>query len=374
MRIRPVHIVIVIIIGMGGFILYAALSGDSSAPTVTPPPAASSNSAMLPPVDTDQDLVPVLEVETDSFDMGTVSNEEPTTQEMTVKNTGSQKLKIREISTTCGCTTGKISPTEIMPGQSATLEITVYPNRIPGFYSHKRLTLMSNAPNAPMQNIDVIARIEPEFEVVPEEMLDFGEVQKGERVQGEVLLRQLGDKPIELLDVRMLNEQAKGVTFEHALRPESEWQKPGKPEYTITATLEPFVPPREYTEMYFIVTSCKRVPRYRHKIAATVKSFYELSQNELTFSMRPGQSTEKPLGSLEVKADRPIEVIDPEITGEDFSLQIIPAADGNNVTIEVFLTSKSTPGRKNETLTFFVKAEEGRLLPNLVPVRGMVMN
>ncbi|MFO7974759.1 MAG: DUF1573 domain-containing protein [Candidatus Hydrogenedentota bacterium] len=374
MRIHPVYIVILVIVGIAGFVIYAALSGDAGDVTSPAPPVAPSNTGMLPSVDIDQNLVPKLEVETDTFHMGTVTNSEPTTKELTVKNTGSEKLVVREISTSCACTTGKINPKEIMPGEAATLEVTVYPNRIPGFYTHKRLTLITNAPNAPMQNIDVIARIDPEFEVIPDDALDFGTVQKGERNQREVLLRQLGEEPIELLDVRMIDEQAKGVTFEWERRPESEWQEAGKPEYTITATLEPFALPGEFTQMCYIVTSCKRVPRYRQPIKAMVKSFYELSDKRLFFSTRPGQSKETPLASLEIKADRPIKIIDPEITGDEFSVELVPGSDSNSMKIQLHCASKVTPGRKNEALTFFVKAEGGEPLPNLVPVRGTIMN
>lgn len=353
--------------------LYAALGGNPGEVSA-PSPASPSNTGMLPPVDADQDRVPVLEVETDTFDMGTVPNTGPATREMTVKNTGSQKLVIREISTSCGCTTGDITPREIMPGQSAQLEITVYPYRIPGFYSRKRLTLITNAPNAPMQNIDVIARIEPEFEVVPEEGLDFGEVEKGERVQREVLLRQLGEEPVEVLDVKMIDEESRGVTFAWNVRPESEWKESGKPEYAITATLEPFAPPGEYSQMCYIVTSCKRVPRYRYAIKGAVKSFYELSKDRLVFSVRPGQSGEAPLASLDVKADRPIEIVNPEITGENFSFKIVAGDTPHTKTIQLFLVSKKSSGRIEEQLTFFVKANDHEPLPNRVPVRAMVMN
>jgi hypothetical protein len=373
MRIRPVYVVIVIIFAIGGFVLYAALGGDPGEGTA-PSPATPANTGMLPPVDADQDRVPVLEVETDTFDMGTVPNTGPATQEMTIKNTGSEKLVIREISTSCGCTTGDITPREIMPGQSGKLEITAYPYRIPGFYSHKRLTLITNAPNAPMQNIDVIVRIEPEFEVVPEDGLDFGDVEKGQRVQREVLLRQLGEERVEVLDVKMIDEESRGVTFAWNVRPESEWKESGKPECAITATLEPFAPPGEFSQMCYIVTSCKRVPRYRYAIKGAVKSFYELSKDRLVFSVRPGQSGEAPLASLDVKADRPIEIVNPEITGESFSLKVVAGDTPNTMTVQLFMVSNKSSGRINEQLTFLVKAGGGEPLPNTVPVRAMVMN
>ena len=374
MRIRPAYIVVFILLVIGGFILYAALSNPATGTDSRgASPAPSTGPGILPPVDQAQDQVAHLEVETDTFDMGTVPNHEPTTKPITVRNTGQKTLEVKDITTTCACTTGKITPEQIRPGGEATLEVTVYPNRVPGFYSKKRLTIMSNAPNAPMQNIDVTAHIEPEFSVEPEE-LDFGEVQKGQKAQRQVLFRQVGGEPIEVLDVRPMDEAEKGVSFEYARRPESAWQEPGKAEYEIVATLEPWAPIGEYSQAYEIITSCKRVPRYRQKFTATVHGFYELSQDRVFFTMRPGMTTDKPLGELVVQADRPIEIVDAQVTGEDFIVKTTPGPEANTATLEVYTTEKATVGRKDEELSFYVTAEDSEPLPNVVPVRGVVID
>lgn len=375
MRIRPVHIIILIVLAIGAFVLYAALlGGDRDERSPVTPPAPSSGAGTLPPVDADQSMVPVLEVETDTLDMGIVPNTEPTTKTLTVKNAGRQKLVIREVTTTCGaCTTGKVTPSEIPAGETAALEVTFYPSGVPGFYSHKRLTLMSNAPNAPMQVIDVMAHIEPEFEAEPE-VVEFGEVEKGQSVQRQVLLRQLGDEPIELLNVKPVDETLRDVSFAFSMRPEQEWQTPGKPEYEITATLEPWAPMGELTQAYEIVTTCTRVPRYRRQLKATIKGFYTLSNNRLSFTMRPGIPADGPLSTVTLEAERPVEIVDAKVTGEEFTVKIVPGSTPNTVTIELYPAAKITAGRKSEELAFFVKTDDGTLLPNVLPVHGMVLD
>ncbi|HQH52205.1 MAG TPA: DUF1573 domain-containing protein [Candidatus Hydrogenedentes bacterium] len=374
MRIRPAYVIILIVIALGAFVIYAALSGrDAPGSGTVARPSKPSDIGMLPPVDVNQEFVPIIEVETDTFDMGTIPNSEPTTKTMTVKNAGREKLVVREITTTCACTTGKLASMEIGAGETTTMEITVDPDRVSGFLSEKRLTIMCNAPNAPMKNVDVIARIDPEFETEPN-VLDFGEVEKGQTPQRQLVLRQVGNEPIELLDVKKMDQADKGVSLTYSKRPESDWKTPGKPEFLITATLEPWIPIGEYSQPFVMTTSCKRVPRYRQFVKATVKAFYELSLKQIVFTWHASQSKDAPAGSVTVQADRPFDMLDIKVTGEDFIVKTAPGPTPNSTIIEVYLTEKSTPGRKNEKLTFSVKTPDGIPLPNIIPVSGTILD
>ena len=374
MRIRPAYIIIAIVLALGAFVIYAALSARDAVPPVAQPGRTPSGPGVLPPVDADQASVPMLEIETDELDMGTVTNREPTTTEIMVTNTGRRTLEIRQVTTTCAaCTTSQMAQNQIRPGQSVPLEITVFPRGIPGFETQQRLTIMSNAANAPMQTVEVIVRVEPEFEVEPDG-LDFGEIQKGERAQRTQVLRQVADEPIELVDVRFLDEAEKSASFAFEKRPESEWREPGKPEYTIAVTIEPWAPAGDYSRVYYLFSTCERVPRYRQRVEAVIESFYELSKDRLTFSMRPGVSRDEPVGTIVATAERPIEIVNAEITGDGFELKTLPGPEPNSATVEVYVAPDARVGRRNEELRFDVRAEDGTLLPNRLPVRGVVID
>jgi hypothetical protein len=369
MRIRPAHIVVAVLALIAAFVLYAALT---TGPAGTEPPVVPAAPGNLPPAGADQEAVPVMEVETDTFKMGVVDNDKATTKELMITNPGRRTLEIKDITSSCACTIGEMEQTEIRPGQSAPLKVTIYPNRIPGFYSHKTLTIMSNAGADPMKKIDVIAKIDPEFSVEPEK-IEFGEVEKGQTVKRNVLLRQVGAEAIELLNVKPLAESQAGVTFTYEKRPESEWLEAGKPEYDITAELQPWAPIGKIKESFQIITTCKRVPRFRCLYEAQVNGFYELSKSRMFFSMRPNASKDVPLDSLRVEADRPIEIVDLKVSGDAFRAAWKSGASKNTAIIEIYAEPGAQPGRRNETLAFSVKSAE-ETLPNRVQVRGVLLD
>ena len=324
-------------------------------------------------MDVNQDLVPVLDIGMDTFDAGLLPNDKITTKTIPVKNTGRKKLVIRQITTTCACTTGKITPMEIMPGATATMEITIEPDRILGFYSEKLLTILSNAPASPMKELVVKAHIEPEFEVEPE-VLEFGEVPKGAPAQRQAVLRQVGEEPIELLGVEPIDKKDKSCSFTFAKRPEAEWRTPGKPEYLITAALEPIAPIGKYSKSFVIETTCRRVGRYRLQLDATVTGFYELTEKEIAFTWNRARPLDGPVGALLVAADRPVEIVDARVSGELFIVKTAPGPRPNTVAIELYINGAPDAGRRDEELTFAVKGEDGALLPNVVPVRGTIID
>jgi len=374
MRIRPAYVVIVVVAAIGAFVLYAALSSRGGPDQgLGTPSSQSSGGAMLPPVDVNQDLVPVLDIGMDTFDAGLLPNDTITTKTIPVKNTGRKKLVIRQITTTCACTTGKITPMEIMPGATATMEITIEPDRILGFYSEKLLTILSNAPASPMKELVVKAHIEPEFEVEPE-VLEFGEVPKGAPAQRQAVLRQVGEEPIELLGVEPIDKKDKSCSFTFAKRPEAEWRTPGKPEYLITAALEPIAPIGKYSKSFVIETTCRRVGRYRLQLDATVTGFYKLNEKEIAFTWNRARPLDGPVGALLVAADRPVEIVDARVSGELFIVKTAPGPRPNTVAIELYINGAPDAGRRDEELTFAVKGEDGALLPNVVPVRGTIID
>jgi hypothetical protein len=56
-------------------------------------------------------------------DLGEVQNGEIRSLEVDVLNSGSSDLVINAVSTSCGCTTAKIEPMEILPGEKGLLTI-----------------------------------------------------------------------------------------------------------------------------------------------------------------------------------------------------------------------------------------------------------
>lgn len=67
---------------------------------------------------------PDLKLETSSFQFGPVENGKIVQRTILVYNEGNAPLIIRDISTSCGCTTGIVDPGIIQPGESGELKIS----------------------------------------------------------------------------------------------------------------------------------------------------------------------------------------------------------------------------------------------------------
>ncbi|HNT89318.1 MAG TPA: DUF1573 domain-containing protein, partial [Candidatus Hydrogenedentes bacterium] len=153
-------------------------------------------------MDSDPSLVPRIEVETTELHVGTIPNAGLFETRLAVYNRGKAPLRLSDVRTNCACSQGRIpeSSRVVPPGGEGVIEVMVDPRRIVGFHSRKTLTLFSNDPEQSRVRIDVVADVDPEFEVIPAEV-EFGEVEKGEVVSRTVLVRQRQEEPLEITDV-----------------------------------------------------------------------------------------------------------------------------------------------------------------------------
>lgn len=85
---------------------------------------------------------PVLELESDTVDYGTIEKDSEPLRTLKFKNTGNEPLVIKSARGSCGCTVPKYSKEPIMPGESSVLEIRYATNRIGKI--NKRVTLNTN--------------------------------------------------------------------------------------------------------------------------------------------------------------------------------------------------------------------------------------
>jgi hypothetical protein len=67
---------------------------------------------------------PDIFLEEEQLDLGTVQNGEVRSFEVAVTNQGSRDLVIEAVSTSCGCTTARVIPTTLRPGESGSLQVT----------------------------------------------------------------------------------------------------------------------------------------------------------------------------------------------------------------------------------------------------------
>ena len=86
----------------------------------------------------------ILVTNQEEYDMGIVKENETKTQEVLIRNNGTEIFKLKGITTSCECTTTKQDWTEIAPGETATLTV-YYKAEEPGDF-YRTVTIYGNVP------------------------------------------------------------------------------------------------------------------------------------------------------------------------------------------------------------------------------------
>ena len=300
---------------LGAVLAYAVLGGDPAEDAQsdedflatlndTGAPSASGDAKnMLPP--SSSGVGPKIEVETDMYMMGTIANDRIGEGKVTVYNRGGAPLKIAKVTTSCGCTLGRMSKNVILPGEEATLEVRVYPDKVPGhFHSMKTLTIFSNDPINNRTHVVVNAYIDREFDWQPESA-NFGIVAKDSGSEIRIHFTQEQEAFFEILSAS-IRTSSNVFSFEQEDVPESEWQKPGHREYILIAKVLPDAPAGDYYSNLVIRTNISRVPNIKIPLSASVRGVYNLSPGSLSLPfLRPGESLKE---VMTLSADIPLEL------------------------------------------------------------------
>lgn len=275
MKINSSHIGFAVILLVSGFVFFAL---QKSKPIMTSD--APVDTAALSATDNPAGGTASIWIESHEIDLGLVHNYDKTYSKMRVENRGKQNLKIIKINTTCLCTQGRIDPNKatIPPGGFAEIEIQLDPMRIGGFTSTKTLTILSNDVQKPQIQVKVSAHVTPEFELLPEDLLNFNTIQQGESPKITCLLRQLNDEPLEIREI-MENLPKKGAAakpdsgifkYTYVLRPEQSWLTPGKTEYDVTVQVSPNAKPGLHKTYFFLILNLKRARLTRSQVTVTI--------------------------------------------------------------------------------------------------------
>lgn len=116
----------------------------------------------FPPM-TEEELAkaPHLSLEDKEHDFGNVKEGEKLTHTFVFENTGKEKLNIRKTRANCGCTVSELKKDDYKGGQTGELKVTFNTSGRRG-PQIKRVTIFSNDPTAPAQDIVVKAFVESE--------------------------------------------------------------------------------------------------------------------------------------------------------------------------------------------------------------------
>ncbi|MCH7909928.1 MAG: DUF1573 domain-containing protein [Candidatus Hydrogenedentes bacterium] len=344
---------------LGAVLAYAVLGGDPAEDAQsdedflatlndTGAPSASGDAKnMLPP--SSSGVGPKIEVETDMYMMGTIANDRIGEGKVTVYNRGGAPLKIAKVTTSCGCTLGRMSKNVILPGEEATLEVRVYPDKVPGhFHSMKTLTIFSNDPINNRTHVVVNAYIDREFDWQPESA-NFGIVAKDSGSEIRIHFTQEQEAFFEILSAS-IRTSSNVFSFEQEDVPESEWQKPGHREYILIAKVLPDAPVGDYYSNLVIRTNISRVPNIKIPLSASVRGVYNLSPGSLSLPfLRPGESLKE---VMTLSADIPLELGSIVAKhGDVIQVTHRPGTEPNSIVFDIDVAESPEHGVHNEKWT-----------------------
>ena len=373
MRIRANQIVGIII-----FILFLTVFGLVFR-SMESTPSQDNVAGQIPVFETDPERQPVIELETTNFDLGVIDNTEITRAELKVYNRGKGPLRINRIQTSCSaCTLGGIDRDRatIPPGGESYIDVAVIPQGIPGFESNHYLTVVSNDPERPMIRVNVPCRVEPEFEVIPEQ-LDIGMVERGSVAQFEVHYRQLQEERIVIDNVDVLADEQDsemgGLMLEFEEIPESEWQEPGKAEYRIIVNVLPNTPPGPFNHRFIIESNVARLPQFPYYVNGIITSHYQVTpgpgQRLMLFDDDDEATMEQ--ATATVSADLPIDITNLDYNSDLITVELLPRDNPRMAAFEVGIVGGAEPGQHDSDVTFSVVSEAG-VIQDKVAVRVYV--
>lgn len=158
----------------------------SAVAQLTPPPG------QVPPAPVKKDSAgqPKIELTKPLVDFGTILDDQAQNAEVMIRNSGTSRLTISGVNTTCGCTVGRVGSTTIdphvpkaisevvEPGSEIPLQISFNPTGKVGIVS-QRVTLLSDDPANGSVSVEVRAMVEPVVKVEPA-LVNLGDILRGE--------------------------------------------------------------------------------------------------------------------------------------------------------------------------------------------------
>ena len=141
---------------------------------------------------------PKLAVDKMNIDLGVIYNGAVKKARISVRNAGTDTLRILGVQTSCGCTAAKQPKSALRPGESDVVEVEFNSTGFRGKI-HKTVTIQTNDPKSPAVNVAIIGDVVDEL--VPLQGASavwLGSLQTGKEVEHRVGFKNVSGKTITL--------------------------------------------------------------------------------------------------------------------------------------------------------------------------------
>src|SRR3989304_959639 len=155
-----------------------------------------------------------LDFDSSVFDFGSLDTQTKASHVFRIRNAGTATLKISKGETSCKCVVGDLDRTEIPPGETADITITLETNQRLGQF-RETATFFSNDPLHPRFDLEVSGQIKAKVWAVPAELI-FNQITADEPATRQIRLLCYQEEPWQVLEYQWeVAETAKYYQFDY---------------------------------------------------------------------------------------------------------------------------------------------------------------
>ncbi|MCX6155474.1 MAG: DUF1573 domain-containing protein [Candidatus Kapabacteria bacterium] len=145
----------------------------------------------------------------DTYDWGKVKpKDSPLKSKIKIINTGTEKLIIQNVKPGCGCTTAPLDKSDLMPGDTATLDVKLNIGDHPGMLS-KSITITSNDPNNTTKILSLKADVVKPFTFEPAQYFSFDKMKVGFESMAKITIKNISNEDITFSDFSATPEEVR---------------------------------------------------------------------------------------------------------------------------------------------------------------------
>jgi len=298
------------------------------------------------------DPLPAITVSPESFDFGTMDQEQVRTTEVTVTNAGGAPLQIERLETTCGCTAAQPDKKVLEPGESTAVSITFDSKKFSG-EQHKSVLIHTNDPTEPTKEVKLTAFVHAPLIFMPSwKSVGFGMGRVSEFKPQTITV---ASPDVEELEITAADLDPDLLQVE--VRPTA---KNDPTEKKLVFTVKPGAPAGVFRELAVFQTNVPAAPTFDLEITGDVLADVSLTPPRHNFRyVGPGQELTR-VFYLKKPREAALKVVDAAIDLPGFEVTQIEESDHTgNVEITVQGTplaisderAKAARGRMKGTLT-----------------------
>lgn len=170
-----------------------------------------------------QFIKPQMKFVEDTYDFGKVKQNDVVEHTFEFFNAGGDTLKILDISTSCGCSVGKLSKREFAAGEKGTIDVR-FDTRGKLGNQVQRIYIRTNEPDNPTKVITIKAQVYIDTTGAPKIFFDrlfhnFGKVEEGKIYETSFAFMNTGQSILEIVDIHSSCGCAAAIPRKRKLNP-----------------------------------------------------------------------------------------------------------------------------------------------------------